>query len=37
MRLRRWFLAPTRAILTLLFAAPMAIILAYSFLMRGAY
>jgi spermidine/putrescine transport system permease protein len=37
MRLRRWFLAPAAAIMTLLFVAPMAIILAYSFLMRGAY
>ena len=36
-RLRRWFLAPTASMLAVLFFAPMAIILAYSFLMRGAY
>ena len=37
MRLRRWFLAPTTSMLAVLFFAPMAIIVAYSFLMRGAY
>ncbi len=35
--LRRWFLAPTWVWLALLFAAPFAIVLAYSFLTRGAY
>ena len=37
MRLRRWFLAPTASMLAVLFFAPMAIIVAYSFLMRGVY
>ena len=37
MRLRRWFLAPTTSMLAVLFFAPMVIILAYSFLMRGVY
>ena len=35
--LRFWFLSPARLLLGLLFAAPLAIILAYSFLTRGAY
>ena len=35
--LRRWFLTPTASMLGVLFFAPMAIILAYSFLMRGVY
>ncbi len=35
--LRRWFLAPTASMLAVLFFAPMMIILAYSFLMRGVY
>lgn len=35
--LRRWFLAPTTATLAVLFFAPMAIIVAYSFLTRGVY
>jgi spermidine/putrescine transport system permease protein len=37
MKLRRWFLAPTGSVLAFLFAAPMAIVLMYSFLTRGAY
>src|SRR5262245_11760049 len=37
MRLRAWFLAPTRLILALLFAAPLAIVCIYSLLTRGAY
>lgn len=37
MRLRRWFLAPTATMLAVLFFAPLAIILGYSFLERGAY
>ena len=36
-RLRAWFLAPTWAVTATLFLAPLAIILAYSFLTRGAY
>lgn len=36
-KLRAWFLAPSRAIMLLLFLAPLAIILAYSFESRGAY
>ena len=36
-RLRAWFLAPTWAVMLTLFAAPLAIILCYSFLTRGAY
>jgi spermidine/putrescine transport system permease protein len=35
--LRRWFLAPTTSTLIALFFAPMAIIVAYSLLMRGPY
>ena len=35
--LRRWFLAPTTSMLVALFFAPMAIIVAYSLLMRGPY
>jgi spermidine/putrescine transport system permease protein len=34
---RRWFLAPAWAWLILLFGAPFAIVVAYSFLTRGAY
>ena len=37
MNLRRWFLAPTWFWLAALFAAPFAIVLAYSFLSRGPY
>ena len=37
MRLRFWFLLPTRIWLTLLLAAPLAIVCAYSGLTRGAY
>jgi spermidine/putrescine transport system permease protein len=37
MNLRRWFLTPTWLVLTLLFFAPMAIIVVYSLLTRGAY
>jgi spermidine/putrescine transport system permease protein len=37
MTLRRWFLAPTWFWLVALFAAPFAIVLAYSFLSRGPY
>jgi spermidine/putrescine transport system permease protein len=36
-RLRGWFLAPTWAVILTLFLAPLAIILAYSFLTRGTY
>ncbi len=36
-RLRFWFLAPARLTLGLLFAAPLAIVAAYSLLTRGAY
>jgi spermidine/putrescine transport system permease protein len=36
-RLRAWFLAPTWAVILTLFLAPLAIILAYSFLTRGTY
>src|SRR3954449_10787156 len=37
MNLRRWFLAPSWFWLIALFAAPFAIVLAYSFLSRGPY
>ena len=37
MNLRRWFLAPAWCVLAVLFFAPMAIIVAYSLLTRGAY
>ena len=37
MRLRSWFLLPAWLWLALLFAAPMAIVLAYSFFSRGVY
>ncbi len=36
-RLRAWFLAPSWAVMLVLFLAPLAIILAYSFLTRGTY
>ncbi|HUA18708.1 MAG TPA: ABC transporter permease [Bryobacteraceae bacterium] len=36
-RLRAWFLAPTWTVMATLFLAPLAIILSYSFLTRGAY
>jgi spermidine/putrescine transport system permease protein len=36
-RLRAWFLAPTWAVMLSLFAAPLAIILAYSLLTRGTW
>ena len=36
-RLRAWFLAPTWTVVITLFLAPLAIILAYSFLTRGIY
>jgi len=36
-RLRAWFLAPTWSVMLSLFAAPLAIILAYSFLTRGTW
>src|ERR1039457_7257401 len=36
-RLRAWFLAPTWTVMLSLFAAPLAIILAYSFLTRGTW
>ncbi|MCC6857289.1 MAG: ABC transporter permease [Bryobacterales bacterium] len=36
-RLRFWFLAPARLWMALLFAAPLAIVAAYSLLTRGAY
>ena len=34
---RAWFLLPARAVMMLLFAAPMLIVAAYSLLTRGAY
>ncbi len=37
MRLRRWFLLPARLWMGLLFWTPLAIIVGYSFLTRGAY
>ena len=37
MKLRAWFLFPTWVWMTLLFSAPFAIVLAYSFLTRGVY
>ena len=37
MPLRSWFLLPARLCLALLLAAPLLIVLAYSFLTRGAY
>jgi spermidine/putrescine transport system permease protein len=37
MRLRSWFLLPAWLWMAVLFAAPLAIILAYSFLTRGSY
>jgi spermidine/putrescine transport system permease protein len=36
-RLRAWFIAPSWAVMLALFLAPLAIILAYSFLTRGTY
>jgi len=36
-RLRAWFLAPTWTVMLSLFAAPLSIILAYSFLTRGTW
>src|ERR1700730_11831750 len=36
-RLRAWFLAPSWAVMTSLFLAPLAIILGYSLLTRGVY
>lgn len=36
-RLRAWFLAPSWAVMLALFIAPLAIILAYSLMTRGAY
>ena len=36
-RLRAWFLAPSWAVMAILFLAPLAIILAYSLLTRGVY
>jgi spermidine/putrescine transport system permease protein len=36
-RLRAWFLAPSWVVMLALFVAPLAIILAYSFLTRGTY
>ncbi len=36
-RLRAWFLAPTWTVMLTLFAAPLAIILAYSLLTRGTW
>lgn len=36
-RLRFWFLLPARAVMAALFAAPLAIVAAYSLLTRGAY
>ena len=36
-RLRAWFLAPSWTVMVLLFLAPLAIILSYSFLTRGTY
>jgi len=37
MKLRSWFLVPAWVWLVVLFAAPLAIVLAYSFLSRGVY
>ena len=37
MKLRRWFLLPAWLWMAALFAAPLAIVLAYSFLTRGTY
>jgi len=37
MKLRSWFLLPTWLWMAVLFAAPLAIVLAYSFLTRGSY
>ena len=37
MKLRLWFLLPTRIVLALLLAVPLAIICVYSGLTRGAY
>jgi len=37
MKLRTWFLLPAWLWVTLLFAAPLGIVLAYSFLTRGSY
>jgi len=37
MKLRSWFLLPTWLVMVLLFAAPLAIVLAYSLLTRGVY
>ena len=37
MRLRSWFLLPSRLWMAALIAAPLAIVLAYSFLTRGVY
>ena len=37
MKLRSWFLLPTWLWMAGLFAAPLAIVLAYSFLTRGSY
>jgi len=37
MRLRTWFLAPAWLTMALLFGAPFAIVVAYSFLTRGVY
>jgi len=37
MTLRKWFLAPAWLWAIALFAAPFAIVLAYSFLTRGVY
>src|SRR5437588_7025469 len=36
-RLRAWFLAPSWAVMLTLFLAPLAIVVAYSFLSRGTY
>ena len=36
-RLRTWFLAPSAAVMVVLFFLPLLIVLAYSFLTRGAY
>src|ERR1019366_768525 len=37
MKLRTWFLLPAWLTIAVLFAAPFAIVLAYSFLTRGVY
>lgn len=37
MVMRKWFLLPARAVMAVLFVAPMAIVAAYSLLTRGAY